>query len=87
MAFSRPKVTSKLVAEYQDALLVLANLNEVTLIWVPRYHGILGNEEAGKLARQASAAPPLSPEPALGIPKCLAREAIKNWTELQHFNK
>jgi hypothetical protein len=26
------------------------------------------------------------PEPALGIPKCLAREAIKNWTENQHYN-
>ena len=47
----------------------------------------LANEEADKLARQASAALLLSPEPALGIPKCLAREAIKNWTELQHFNK
>jgi hypothetical protein len=44
------------------------------------------NEEADKLARQASATLPLSPEQALGIPKCLAREAIKNWTELEHFN-
>jgi hypothetical protein len=41
---------------------------------------------ADKLARKASAILPLGPEPALGIPKCLAREAIKNWTELQHFN-
>jgi hypothetical protein len=24
------------------------------------------------------------PEPALGIPKCLEREAIKSWTEYQH---
>jgi len=37
-----------------------------------------------KLARQASAMPLLSPEPALGIPKCSIREAIKNWTEMQH---
>ena len=42
MAFSRPKVTSKLVAECQDAFLALANLNEVTLIWVPGHDGILG---------------------------------------------
>jgi hypothetical protein len=41
---------------------------------------------ADKLARQATAMPLLSPEPALGIPKCLAREAIKSWTEYQHFN-
>jgi hypothetical protein len=36
------------------------------------------------LARQASAKPLLGPEPALGIPKCLTREAIKHWTEYQH---
>ena len=30
--------------------------------------------------------PLLGQEPALGIPKCLAREAIKSWTEYQHFS-
>jgi hypothetical protein len=34
---------------------------------------------------KGSAAPLLGPEPALGTPSCLAREAIKNWTELQNF--
>jgi hypothetical protein len=52
---SGPKVTSGLVAECLDALSVLASLNEVTLAWVPGHCGILGNEEADKLARQASA--------------------------------
>jgi hypothetical protein len=28
--------------------------------------------------------PLLSPEPALGIPRCSAREAIKKWIECQH---
>jgi hypothetical protein len=28
----------------------------------------------------------LGPEPALGIPRCSAREAVKNWTECQHYN-
>jgi hypothetical protein len=40
---------------------------------------------ADKLPKQASDMPLLGPEPALGIPKCLAREAIKSWTEYQHF--
>jgi ribonuclease HI len=84
-ALSGPKGTSRLIAECLDALTVLADLTEVTLIWVPGHQGIRGNEKAHMLARQASATSILSPEPALGIPKCMAREAIKKWTEHQHF--
>jgi hypothetical protein len=53
---------------------------------VPGHCGIFGKEEADKLARQASAKPLLSPEPAPGIPKCLTREAIRNWTEYEHYS-
>jgi hypothetical protein len=53
---------------------------------VPGYHGILGNEEADKLARQASAMPLPGPEPALGITTCSAREAITTWTKNQHHS-
>jgi hypothetical protein len=83
-ALSGPKVISRLVEECQEALSALATINEVTLVWVPGHHGILGNEMADKLVRQASVMPLLGPEPALGLPKCLAREAIKSWTEYQH---
>jgi hypothetical protein len=76
-ALSGPKVTSRLVAECLGALSELAGLNEVTLVWVLGHRGIFGSEEADKLARQASAKPLLGPEPALGIPNCLTREAIK----------
>jgi ribonuclease HI len=81
-----PQVTSGLVAECLDELSALASLNEVTLVWLPGHCGIPGNEEAGKLARQASAMPLLGPEPALRILRCSAREAIKNWTEYQHYS-
>jgi ribonuclease HI len=79
--FSSLKMTSGLVAECQDALSALASLNEVTLVWVLGHCGIPGNEEADKLARQASAMPLLGPQLALGIQSCSARETIKNWTE------
>ena len=79
-------MTSGLVAECLDALFALASLNEVNLFRVPGHSGILGNEAADKLARQVSTMPLLGPELALGIPKCSAREAIKNWTEHQHYS-
>jgi len=62
-------VTARLVAECLDALTAVSSLNEVTLAWVPVHLGISGNDEADKLARQASAMPLLGPEPALGIRK------------------
>ncbi len=71
-------MSSKLVAECQDALLALANRSEVTLLWMLRHYSTLLNVEASTFTRQASQTPPLGSEPALGIPKCLAREGIKN---------
>jgi hypothetical protein len=84
-ALSRPKVTSGLVAECLDALSALASLNEVTLMWVPRHCDIPGNEEADKLARQASGMPLLGLQLAHGTPRCSACDAIEDWTQSQHY--
>jgi hypothetical protein len=78
-------VTSRLVAECLDALSVLANRNEVTPIWVPGHCGIAGSEKADELDRQGAAMTLLGPQPALGIPRCSAGVATKNWTEIQLY--
>ena len=78
-------MTSGLAAQRLDALSVLGGLNVVTLAWVLGHRGISDNEEADKLARQVSATQLFGPELALGIPKCSVREAIKNWTGVQHL--
>jgi ribonuclease HI len=50
-ALSGPKVMSVLVAECLNTLSALAGMNQVTLARVLGHSGILGNEEADKLAR------------------------------------
>jgi hypothetical protein len=83
-ALSGPRVTSELFVECLNALPALVDLNAETLVWVPGHCGIRGNEEADELAREASATPITGFQPALGIPKCMAREAIRTWTMDQH---
>jgi hypothetical protein len=52
---------------------------------VPGHCGIPGNEKTDRLARQVSSLPLQGPEPALGIPRCSVREAIRAWTMKQHL--
>jgi ribonuclease HI len=84
-ALDGPKVNSDLVVECINALSRLAGQNEVILAWVPGHCDIQGNEEADRLAKQASGLHLKGPEPALGIPRCSAREVIRVWTMKQHF--
>jgi hypothetical protein len=79
-ALVSPKVKSDLVAECLNAFSGLAGRNEVILASVPGHCDIPGNEEADRLARQASGLPLQGPKPALGIPRCSVREAIRAWT-------
>ena len=41
-----------LVWERMQAVEIPSGSNKVTLIWVPGHHGILGDERAGKLAKE-----------------------------------
>ena len=75
-ALDRGKINSRLVRDCRDALQDLADLNEVTLIWVPGHRGIAGNERADKLARKGSGIPLLGPEPAVGITGCQVKAEI-----------
>jgi hypothetical protein len=84
-AIDGPKVKSDLVVECLNALSGLAGQNEVILAWVLGHCSIQGNEEADRLAKQASGLPLQGPEMALGIPRCSEREAIRAWTMKQHF--
>jgi hypothetical protein len=70
-------VTSRLVEEWFDALSVLTNWNEITLMLVPGFCGIPGSEKADELEWQGATLPLFGPEPALGMPMFVTREAVK----------
>ncbi|KAJ8944225.1 hypothetical protein NQ318_001645 [Aromia moschata] len=68
MAIESSKVKSRLVLDCKKILNDLASCNRVILTWVPGHSGVLGNEEAGRLARVGSIGYPIGPEPILGVP-------------------
>ena len=78
-ALGAPIITSQLTLGCRQALELLAQDNKVTLVWVPGHSGIKGNERADVLAKAGSETEFLGPEPALGVPFCLGRGAIRDW--------
>ncbi len=58
---------SLLVAECIEKLTVLSEVNQVTIMWVPRHSGIQQNETADRLARGGTRSRPISPEPFLPL--------------------
>ena len=83
-ALSTPKVSSALVAETVCALKQLAVFNSVRLVWTPGHCGILGNEVADGLSRQASAIKFTGPEPVLGITSLTLRNELQLWACREH---
>ncbi|KAJ8959714.1 hypothetical protein NQ318_021908 [Aromia moschata] len=90
MAIESSKVKSRLVLDCKKILNDLASCNRVILTWVPGHSGVLGNEEADRLARVGSIGYPIGPEPILGVPysmgvstmkELLNKEFEKSWQE------
>jgi hypothetical protein len=56
---------SNLVLECRKLLMNLAEINSITLIWVPGHTNVQSSERADELAREGSAMDFVGPEPAL----------------------
>jgi ribonuclease HI len=76
-ALTAYKCSSRLVQECIDSLNTLGLCNEVKLLWVPGHCGIEGNEEADQLARLGSSSTPITPEPVVGMARCIVKTALK----------
>lgn len=87
LALGNPCIRSHLVLECADTLQQLAQGNSLQLLWVPAHCGIEGNEEADRLAREASSQPYLGPEPALGITPRAVRSGLYHWAVNQLQSK
>lgn len=83
------RITSKLVRNCIESLIVLGTNNRVTLLWVPGHQGVAGNEKADALAKKGAEAGFIGPEPSLGITKSNAKDTIFRWAEVKirsHWN-
>ena len=77
-------MNSKLVWVCQQSLVKLAECNRIQLLLVPRHMGTDGNKITDHLAREGSLHPLIGPQPALGIPAEVSRQAIRDWTSKKH---
>ncbi|KAI5735212.1 hypothetical protein M8J77_015582 [Diaphorina citri] len=84
-ALENNQTKSKLVWECKHLLKRLAERNRVKITWIPGHAGFEGNEKADELARAGSSTKMIGPEPAIGIPKCLAKMVVQDWIKKEHI--
>ena len=84
-ALANPKINSKLTWDCIVALEALAAKAAVQLVWCPGHTGILGNEEADRLAKTGANRNYTGVEPPCGIGYGNAKYAIKNGKRQDHL--
>jgi hypothetical protein len=78
------QITSELVWDCHQSLVLLATQNTVRLIWVPGHEDVVGNEMADKLARMGSEHLFTGPDPGCGISIGVDKKAVRDWTKKNH---
>jgi ribonuclease HI len=77
-AIKAPYTNSKAVVNCWKALKLIDEVGSWSLSWVKSHNGILGNEEADKLAKQGTQLKIQGPQPSRPIPVSLIRKEISS---------
>lgn len=83
-AFDKHKIILKLVWNFHQSLMTLAECNKVYSMWKLGHKVVENNEVADQLARRGLPWPFIVPEPAYGISERVAKWANRNRVYREH---
>jgi Ribonuclease HI len=84
-ALARTANELALVWECTYGLEKLSGSKNVALLWIPRYHGMPGNKEADKLAKEGTDKFPC--DQTAGIPFAVCKEASRSHLCQEHMER